>query len=203
MDYFAVTIALDLPTNTTLPTATTTTSDPKPIHSVAIIVGSVIGVMVLMMIILAVFRWCRRFRGARASESDTHIRPFDVNISPTPSSSHNVMVAAESLPDSRNPFPFFGQPQPEMQYQQVFYTSPSLPYAEHTLVGSCASGGGRVNYFVVEIPFEIPTNTSFPMTTSAVPTTLDSKPTPPTTAIFGGVLGGLLLLMTILASYLW
>ncbi|KDQ23740.1 hypothetical protein PLEOSDRAFT_1108226 [Pleurotus ostreatus PC15] len=107
--------------------------------------------------------------------------------------------------DGGNPFPFFGQPQPQIQYQQVFYTSPSLPYAEHTLVGSCANAGGRVilDYFVVEIPLEIPTNTSMPTTTSTVPTTLDSKPTPPTTAIVGGVLGGLLLLMTILASYLW
>lgn len=107
--------------------------------------------------------------------------------------------------DGGNPFPFFGQPQPQIQYQQVFYTSPSLPYAEHTLVGSCANGGGRVvlDYFVVEIPLEIPTNTSMPTTTSTVPTTLDSKPTPPTAAIVGGVLGGLLLLMTILASYLW
>ncbi|KDQ23755.1 hypothetical protein PLEOSDRAFT_1114115 [Pleurotus ostreatus PC15] len=107
--------------------------------------------------------------------------------------------------DGGNPFAFFGRPQPRVQYQQVFYTSPALPYAEHTLVGSCADEGGRVilDYLLIEIPLELPTSTSLPTPTSAVPVTVDSKPTPPTTAIVGGVLGGLLLLMTILASYLW
>ncbi|KAL4265542.1 hypothetical protein AB1N83_004073 [Pleurotus pulmonarius] len=96
LDYFVFTIPLDFPTNITLPTATTTTSDPKPTYSVTIIVGSVLGGMVLMMIVLAVFLWCRWFRGSRASKSDTHIRPFDIDTSPTPSSSHNVLVAAEN-----------------------------------------------------------------------------------------------------------
>ncbi|KAF9502074.1 hypothetical protein BDN71DRAFT_1437505 [Pleurotus eryngii] len=107
--------------------------------------------------------------------------------------------------DGGNPFPFFGQPQPQVQYQQVFYTSPALPYAEHTLVGSCVDEGGRVvlDYLLIEIPLELPTSTSLPTPTSAVPVTVDSKPAPPTAAIVGGVLGGLLLLMTILASYLW
>ncbi|KAL4265541.1 hypothetical protein AB1N83_004072 [Pleurotus pulmonarius] len=107
--------------------------------------------------------------------------------------------------DGGNPFPFFGQPQSQVQYQQVFYASPALPYAEHTLVGSCADEGGRVilDYLLIEVPVESPTSTTLPTPTSAVPVAVNSKPASPTAAIVGGVLGGLLLLMTILASYLW
>ncbi|KAG9217675.1 hypothetical protein CCMSSC00406_0003636 [Pleurotus cornucopiae] len=84
--------------------------------------------------------------------------------------------------DGGNPFPFFGKPKSAIQYQQVFYASPPLPYRGHTLVGSCADEGGRVilDYFVVEIPQGVPPSQSSPC-----------------------ILGGLLLVMTTLAFYLW
>ncbi|KAL4265537.1 hypothetical protein AB1N83_004076 [Pleurotus pulmonarius] len=107
--------------------------------------------------------------------------------------------------DGGNPFPFSGQPEPQVQYQQIFYSSPVLPYGEHTLVGTCTDEGANVilDYLVVETPLKSATNasSSTPTPTAVVPANI--QPTSPTIAIVGGVLGGLLLLMTILASYLW
>ncbi|KDQ23741.1 hypothetical protein PLEOSDRAFT_171033 [Pleurotus ostreatus PC15] len=95
---------LDLLTNATLPTATTTvliniTSNPKPIHPVATIVGSVHGAMLLVLTVLNVLLWYRRFRSSSMkseSEPDTQTRPFEINVLSTPAPYHDVLVAAES-----------------------------------------------------------------------------------------------------------
>ncbi len=102
--------------------------------------------------------------------------------------------------DDGDPFPFYGKPKSAIQYQQVFYASPPLPYRGHTLVGSCIDEGGRVilDYFVVEIPQDVPPSQSSPCSQST-PCVTNSKPT----IITGAVLGGLLLVMTALAFYLW
>ncbi|KAL4265538.1 hypothetical protein AB1N83_004077 [Pleurotus pulmonarius] len=105
--------------------------------------------------------------------------------------------------DGGTPFPFFGQPQSLIQYQQVFYASPPLPYKTHTLVGSCVDEDAHVIIdYLVEIPLNPPANTSVPPPPSVTPTAHDSKPAPPVAAIVGGVLGSLLLILTILALYL-
>ncbi|KAF9487458.1 hypothetical protein BDN71DRAFT_631352 [Pleurotus eryngii] len=64
--------------------------------------------------------------------------------------------------DDRSPINFFGKPPSTSDtYQQVFYSSPPLPYTNHTLVGTCADEGSLVwiDYFVVEVPFQ-PDSTS-------------------------------------------
>ncbi|KAF7421158.1 hypothetical protein PC9H_011678 [Pleurotus ostreatus] len=107
--------------------------------------------------------------------------------------------------DGGNPYPFFGQPAPLVQYQQIFYSSPVLPYGEHTLVGTCTDEGANVilDYLVVEMPLNSATNASSPTPTPTTAVPANPQPTSLTIAIVGGVLGGLLLLMTILALYLW
>lgn len=107
--------------------------------------------------------------------------------------------------DGGNPFPFFGQPEPQVQYQQIFYSSPVLPYGEHTLVGTCTDEGANVilDYLVVEMPLKSATYASSPTPTTTTVVPANPQPTSQSVAIVGGVLGGLLLLMTILASYLW
>lgn len=102
LDYLVVTMPLDLPTNATLPTATTTVlimSNPKPIHPVATIVGSVLGAMLLMMTALNVLLWYRCFRSTSLKpegEPDTRTRPFEIDIVSTSAPYHDVLVAAES-----------------------------------------------------------------------------------------------------------
>ncbi|KAF7421159.1 hypothetical protein PC9H_011679 [Pleurotus ostreatus] len=103
--------------------------------------------------------------------------------------------------DGGDLFPFFAQRSTSIRYQQVFYSSPALPFMEHTLVGTCENEneGGEVvlDYFVIKTPLDFTTNTS------STPSICDSKPAPPTTIIVGSVLGSFTLLATIFASYLW
>ncbi|KAF7433697.1 hypothetical protein PC9H_005660 [Pleurotus ostreatus] len=77
----------------------------------------------------------------------------------------------------------------------VFYSSPPLPYTNHTLVGTCADEGSLVwiDYFVVEVPLQLD------LTSLA-----SSPPTPKTVGVtVPAVLGTLLLLSTTLVLYLW
>ncbi|KAG5222603.1 GABA-specific high-affinity permease [Salix suchowensis] len=58
--------------------------------------------------------------------------------------------------DDRSPINFFGKPPSTSDtYQQVFYSSPPLPYTNHTLVGTCADEVVCVDrLLVVEVPFQ-------------------------------------------------
>ncbi|KDQ28696.1 hypothetical protein PLEOSDRAFT_1102739 [Pleurotus ostreatus PC15] len=98
--------------------------------------------------------------------------------------------------DDRSPVNFFGKPPSTSDtYQQVFYSSPPLPYTNHTLVGTCADEGSLVwiDYFVVEVPLQLD-STSLAY----------SPPTPKTVGVtVPAVLGTLLLLSTTLVLYLW
>ncbi|KAL4265535.1 hypothetical protein AB1N83_004078 [Pleurotus pulmonarius] len=102
--------------------------------------------------------------------------------------------------DGGEPFPFRSKGDNLVHYQKIFYTSPPLPYMEHTLVGNCTDDGAPVilDYFLIETPLNFLTNT-----TSPPPSICESKPAPPTAIIIGSVLGGFALLATIFASYLW
>ncbi|KAF9487039.1 hypothetical protein BDN71DRAFT_1458902 [Pleurotus eryngii] len=101
--------------------------------------------------------------------------------------------------DGGLPVLFNGNPSAndDHHYQQVFYSSPPLPYGNHSLVGTCVDEGGKVwiDYFVVEVPNDPPANTTA------------SEPHPVhqnfVAEILCGVLGGLLFLATTLSIYLW
>lgn len=65
--------------------------------------------------------------------------------------------------------------------------------------------GGTVilDYMVVQMPLDLPTNTSSPIPSTAPHLPPAAKPTPPIATIVGSVLGGMLLIMTILIVLLW
>lgn len=100
-------------------------------------------------------------------------------------------------------FPLLWELLPQVQYQQIFYTSPSLLYGEHTLAGSCVDEGEVIlDYLVVQMPLDLSTNTSSPIPSTAPHLSPAAKPTRPIATIVGSVLG-LLLIMTILIVLLW
>ncbi|KDQ28707.1 hypothetical protein PLEOSDRAFT_1102746 [Pleurotus ostreatus PC15] len=104
--------------------------------------------------------------------------------------------------DGGPPVLFHGNPSEndDHRYQQVFYSSPPLPFGNHSLVGTCVDQGSNVwiDYFVVEVPNDVPANTTIPELH-----VVHDKSTPSVAEILCGVLGGLLFLATTLSLYLW
>ncbi|KDQ28708.1 hypothetical protein PLEOSDRAFT_156445 [Pleurotus ostreatus PC15] len=102
--------------------------------------------------------------------------------------------------DGGSPVLFRGNPSAndDHRYQQVFYSSPPLPYGNHSLIGTSVDEGGKVwiDYLVVEVPNNLHLKT-------VISESLHAKSTPSAAAILCGVLGGLLLIMTALSLYLW
>ncbi|KAF4574346.1 hypothetical protein EYR36_005679 [Pleurotus pulmonarius] len=104
--------------------------------------------------------------------------------------------------DGGLPVLFHGNPSAndDHRYQQVFYSSPPLPYGSHSLVGTCVDEGGKVwiDYLVVEVPDNLPANTTVSKSHA-----LHARSAPPIAEILCGVLGGLLFFTATLAFYLW
>ncbi|KAL4257914.1 hypothetical protein AB1N83_012424 [Pleurotus pulmonarius] len=120
----------------------------------------------------------------------THRKLGDDNDRPTFPNTTYVL-------DDRSPVLFLGRPPSTSDaYQQLFYSSPPLPYANHTLVGTCVDEGSLVwiDYLVVEIPFQVDFTVNL----------AHSEPTPNFAGVIvPAVLGALLLLASTLALYFW
>ncbi|KAG9217776.1 hypothetical protein CCMSSC00406_0003535 [Pleurotus cornucopiae] len=108
--------------------------------------------------------------------------------------------------DDGSPAPFSGPNRTETLHHQLFYASPPLQFAVHTLVGTCVDCSlVFLDYLEIEIPLSLPTTlprstTSISATATGSQTNLSSTAittdqtshsrTPPRTiAIIGGVLG--------------
>ncbi|KAF4574349.1 hypothetical protein EYR40_005933 [Pleurotus pulmonarius] len=106
--------------------------------------------------------------------------------------------------DGGLPIRFHGNPSAndDHRYQQVFYSSPPLPYGNHSLVGTCADQGSNVwiDYFIVEVPDVLPAAAN--TTVSELPA-VHAKSAPSLAEILCGVLGGLLFFATTFSLYLW
>ncbi|KAF4588584.1 hypothetical protein EYR40_010137 [Pleurotus pulmonarius] len=222
LDYFLIETPLNFLTNTTSPPPSICESKPAP--PTAIIIGSVLGGFALLATI---------FASVIVDNADTQITyspgwkedgspneykrtttnavmegaSFSLNFTGTSITVYGTLNTDSSpnstyVLDGGEPFPFASNQASSVRYQQIFYASPAVPYKEHTLVGTCVSGRVILDYFVIETPFDSP-HTPLPKPEEPDSPFNQRVPAVPTAAIIGGVLGGLVFLIALLAFYLW
>ncbi|KAF7421034.1 hypothetical protein PC9H_011554 [Pleurotus ostreatus] len=139
----------------------------------------------------------------------TSVKVFGTSTGIDPQNPHMITNITYEVDDG-SPAPFSGPNHTKTLYHQLFYASPPLQFAVHTLVSTCIDCSlVFLDYLEIEIPLSLPisaTVTGSQTTLSATAITTDrishSQTPLPTIAMIGGVLGTLVFILASIFIYI-